>query len=296
MPKDRKQFTLRRVQLVVGLVLAGILYLQYELGTENEVILSANSPIVLASERYLGDPFERQIRTNPLAALKAARKNHVENVADYRCTLVKQEMLPSGMSEEQEIDVLFRQSPYSVNLHWRRNPGLAERVIYVKDRWIDPDADSPEERELAVCQPGPVARMLVKSLKQPIHGSMARRSSRRYVDEFGFTRALDLLIRYCDMAEREGVLDLTFCGETHFDGRPVWVVRRRLPYTDENGRFPDRLAEIYIDKDLRVPVAVYCFSHDDKKPEHLLGKYEYRNIRFDAGLTEKHFDPATYGM
>ena len=210
--------------------------------------------------------------------------------------MVKQEMLPSGMSEEQEIDVLFRQKPYSVVLTWRRNPGLAERVIYVKDRWIDDDADTADERQLAVCQPGPVARLLVKSIKQPIHGKLAKKSSRRYVDEFGFSRALDLLIKYCEIARESGDLKLDYCGETRFDGRPVWVVRRTLPYTGVTGLYPDRIAEVFIDKEYRVPVAVYCYSDDAKEPHNLLGKYEYRNIRMQAGLSEADFDPQTYGM
>ncbi len=296
MPQGQSQYTHRRIKLLVGLILAGILYLQYELSGENEVVLSSRAPVVLAAERMDADPFERMIRTRPLDALIAARERHIRLVEDYTCTLVKQEMLPSGMSEEQEIDVLFRQQPYSVVLHWRRNAGLAERVVYVKDRWIDPDPDSPEERDLAVCQPGAVARLLVKSLKQPIRSALARRTSRRSVDEFGFTRALDLLIKYCQIAKESGELKLDFCGESRFDGRPVWVVRRHLPYTDANGLYPDRLAEIFFDKEYRVPVAVYCYSDDNKSSATLLGKYEYRNIRLHAGLRDADFDPATYGM
>lgn len=295
MPRDPKQFTQRRIQLVVGAALAGILYLQFSLTEENEVVVGPRSPIVMAAT-ITQDPFDTLIRTRPLEALIRSRQEHAKQVPDYKCTMVKQELLPSGMSEEQEIDVLFRQEPYSVVLTWRRNPGLAERVVYVKDRWIDEDADSPEERDLAVCQPGPIARLLVKSLKQPIHGKLAKKSSRRFVDEFGFTRALDLLIKYCEIAHESGDLKLVFCGETRFDGRPVWVIRRTLPYTGPDGLYPDRTAEVFIDKEYRVPVAVYCYSDDAKETHNLLGKYEYRNIRMRAGLSEADFDPKTYGM
>lgn len=295
MPRDPKQFTQRRIQLVVGAALAGILYLQFALTEENEVVLSPRSPIVMAAT-VAQDPFEKLIRTDPLEALIRSRDRHASQVQDYKCTMVKQEMLPSGMSEEQEIDVLFRQQPYSVVLTWRRNPGLAERVVYVKDRWIDEDAEEADERDLAVCQPGPVARLLIKSIKQPIHGKLAQKASRRFVDEFGFTRALDLLIKYCEIARESGDLKLAYCGETRFDGRPVWVVRRTLPYTGPDGAYPDRTAEVFIDKEYRVPVAVYCYSDDAKEPRNLLGKYEYRNIRMQVGLSESDFDPKTYGM
>lgn len=280
---------------MVGAALTVILYVQFALSGENEVVLRPSSPVVMAAT-VARDPFEKTVRTDPLNALIYARERHIAQVKDYRCTLVKQEMLPSGMSEEQEIEVLFRHEPYSVVFHWTRNPGLAERVIYVKDKWINADADTPEERDLAVCQPGPVARILVKSIKQPIHGKMARKSSRRYLDEFGFTTALNLLIKYCEIARERGELSLEFRGESRFDGRPVWVVRRVLPYTGPDGLYPDRVAEVFIDQEYRVPVAVYCYSSDNMTSHSLLGKYEYRNIRLGAGLSDSDFDPATYGM
>lgn len=295
MPRDPKNLPHRRIQLVIGALLVCILYVQFALTDENEVVLSSRSPIVMAAT-VAQDPFEKLIQTDPLKALKEARERHLKQVKDYRCTLVKQEMLPSGMSEEQEIDVLFRHEPYSVMFHWQRNPGLAERVIYVKGRWIDEDAENPEERDQALCQPGAIARLLVKSIKQPIRGSMARKNSRRYLDEFGFSHALYLLVKYCDIAKAKGELKLEYCGETRFDGRPVWVVRRTLPYVAEGGPYPDRVAEIFIDKEYRVPVAVYCFSNESKEPRYLLGKYEYRNIQLGVGLSETDFDPSTYGM
>jgi hypothetical protein len=296
MPISTKHPRHRKLKFFFGLCLAGILYAQLQFNGDNEVVVGPTSPIVLASENVSADPFEKLIRTEPLAALVEARMRHQRDVRDYQCVMIKQEILPGGMSEEQEIDVKFRAQPYSVVMHWLRNPGLAERVIYVKDRWVDEDADQPELRQLAVAQPGKVAQMFLKSVKQPIHGTMARKASRRFLDDFGFSRTLDMLVRYCEIARDKGELKLEFRGESHFDGRPIWVLRRTLPYTGENGIYPDRIAEIFIDKELRVPVAVYCYSEDDRSPEHLLGKYEYRNIRFHAGLTEKDFDPLTYGM
>ncbi|HVP12479.1 MAG TPA: DUF1571 domain-containing protein [Phycisphaerae bacterium] len=295
MPRNDRTSTHRRIQLVFALVLACVFYLEFT-QEHHTPILSIGSPYVVAAERPPADPFEKLIRENPLAALIQARERHVQSVRDYRCTLVKQELLASGMSAEQELDVMHRLEPYSVVITYTRNASLVNRVVYVKGRWTDPDADNPDERELAVAQPGAVAQLLIKSLKTPIHGPMSKEATRRAVDEFGFKRTLDLLIKYCEMARARGELRLEFCGETHFDGRPVWVVRRNLPYTGEGGIYPDRTAEMYIDKEYRVPIAVYCYSDDERKPLNLLGKYEYRDIRFDVGFSESDFDPATYGM
>jgi len=296
MPRDQKRLKQRRVQVFFGLLLAFILYAELEFDAGHEPIIRQGVPVVLAAERVEAEPFERLIRHDPLEALRQARDRLVREGSDYACTFVKQERMPSGISAEQEVQVKFRPQPYSVFMHWIRNPGLAQRAIYVAGRWRDESAANPDLRELALCQPGKLATLFVKSIKQPIHGMMAKRSSRRTIDQFGFKRALDLLIKYGDLAASRNELDLVFQGESYFDGRPVWVLRRHLPYTGETGRYPDRTADIYIDKEYQVPVAVYCYSDDARSPQNLLGKYEYRNVQFDAGLTVKDFEPSTYGM
>jgi len=295
MPSDQPQKTYRRMKLVFGLVLLGVFYAEFT-DRDYKPILTHHSAIVLAGPRVSEDPLDKLIRSHPLAAMIELRDRHVHEVKDYGCSMVKQELLPSGMSAEQEMNVKFRQEPYSVMMHWVRNGGLANRVIYVKGRWTEQDAESKDQRDLALCQPGAVAQMFLKSIKMPIHGSMAKRTARRSIDEFGFKRTLDLLIKYCEVAESRGELRLEYRGETHFDGRPVWVIRRHLPYTEGSELYPDRTAEIFIDKEYRVPVAVYCYADDAMEPAKLLGKYEYRNIRFNLDFTGSDFDPATYGM
>jgi hypothetical protein len=150
------------------------------------VVLSPPAKVLLAAESVGIDPFEKLLRNDPLAALIDARARHVREVSDYQCVMVKQELLPSGMSEEQEVNVKFRAEPYSVFMEWTRNPGLASRALYVKGRWTDPSASDPAERDLAVAQPGKIAQLFVKSIKQPVHGGLAKRTSRRFIDDFGF--------------------------------------------------------------------------------------------------------------
>lgn len=285
-----------RPRLLTGLLLITIFWVNYQLSSGPNATIIPQTPVVLAGEIVNNDPFEALMQRDPLAAMIEARIQHLRDVVDYECVMVKQELLPSGMSEEQEIKVKFRHAPFSVYMDWQRNPGLAVRVLYVKGRWTDAAAKNPEERELAIAQPGIIARIFVKSIKQPIHGRLAKEASRRYLDDFGFQKTLDRLIAVSETAKSKGELTLDLIGESQFDDRPVWVIRRRLPYTGEDGPYPDHTAEIFIDKEHRVPVAVYCYSDEDKKPNHLIAKYEYRSVRMRVGLTEKDFDPATYGM
>lgn len=296
MPQDESKITKRRVQLVFALLLACIFYAQFA-QKDNKPVINTGTPTVLAAEEKTADRFERLVRSNPLEALIYARESHTASIRDYRCTMVKQELLPSGLSAEQEIEAVHRLTPYSVVLNWKRNPGLASRVIYVEGKWVKADEESPELQAQALAQPeNSAARLLVPSIKIPIHGMAAKRTARRAIDEFGFKRTLDLLIQYCQIANTRNELKLEFLGEKHFDGRPVWVIRRHLPYTGESGIYPDRTAEIYVDKEFKLPIAVYCYSDDAMRPENLLGKYEYRDIQLNVEISDKVFDPATYGM
>lgn len=285
-----------RPRFYIGLLLFTAFCVQYLWDTGPNTPIVLRESIVMAGVTVIVDPFEALVRHDPLVAMIEARSQHLLGVTDYECVMVKQELLPSGMSKEQEIKVKFRQEPYSVYMEWQRNPGLAVRVLYVKGRWTDLNATDPEERELAVAQPGVIARIFVKSIKEPIHGQLARKASRRFLDDFGFEKTLDRLIKVSEMAKSRSELTLVYSGESRFDGRPVWVIRRQLPYTGEGGFYPDRIAEILVDKEYRLPVAVYCYSDDDRSSASLLAKYEYRGVHMRTGLTDKDFEPATYGM
>lgn len=296
MPHDLQRKTRRRIQILCGLLLVGILYAEFAFDTNHAPIINRGMQFVFADNKISETTFEDLVRRDPLAALIGARDKLVRESRDYSCLFVKQERIGSAMSAEQEIEVKFRPEPFSVMMHWVKNEGMAERVIYVKGRWVDPSEENPDLREQAVCKPGKGLSVFIKSIKQPIHGSIAKKSSRRMIDEFGFRRAMDLLIQYCEIAKTKGELTLEFRGETKFDGRPVWMIRRILPYNGEHGIYPDRVAEVYLDQEHHIPIAVYCYSDRDAKPEHLLGKYEYRYIRFSPGISEGDFDPSTYGM
>ena len=107
---------------------------------------------------------------------------------------------------------------------------------------------------------------------------------------------MDLIVQYCEKAREAGALKLTYEGEADFKGRRVWVVKRVLPYTGPDGEYPDLVANFYIDQEHRIPIAIHTFSDEKCTVEDLLGKYEYRDVDFDADVTDADFEPATYGL
>lgn len=291
--------TPRRASLAVGALLSAILLYQWQTSPEPSPIPRfRGTPAAIAAvpiiQKADSASFAQLIAANPLEALTVARDFHARTVRDYHCTFVKQELLPDGMSKEQVIGVKFQQQPFSIVMSWLRNPGKAVRVIYVAGRWVDEDAVRPEERDLALCQPGAIAAMFVKSVKQPIRGSRANEASRRYIDEFGFANALDLMIRFTRMAAERGELKLEFAGAAEFDGRPVWVLQRWTPFDGSKGGYPDAAAVYFIDQEWLVPVAIHSYA--DAERTKLLGRYEYRDVKINAGCTKADFAPETYGM
>ena len=271
-------------------------FVEAESNTTKVASAQAQSSQPPATTPSIVSPFESLLATDPLGAM---RKLHAEAQAaanEYTCLFTRQERLSSGVGPDQDIRVKFRPTPHSVQMEFVRNPKLVKRVIYVDGRWRDESASDPELRDQALVQPHGLAGVLIKSLKQPIRGTMAKRSGRRSIDQFGFVRAMDLLVKYCETADAEGALTLTYEGVGEFEGRRVWIIKRVLPYTGPDGPYPDRVAIIYIDHEHRVPIAVHTYSADATRPEDLLGKYEYREINMSPGLTDADFDPATYGL
>lgn len=284
-------------RLIAGLVLVGLLVcqsfgpFQKQASGEMRSKTGPHAHGVAAgplSDVDMGELFRTDVRT----ALSKAKAHHLATVRDYTCTLLKRERLGTTLHPEQVMKVRFRQQPYSVMMHWIRNIDRIERVIYVKNRWIDHNAARPDERALAICQPGALVRWLVKSVKKPIRGPEAKAAGRRFLDQFGFAKGLEQLQEYAGPKDSPPLL--IYAGESTFDGRPTWVLERTEPYQSRPGRTDYRVAVFHIDQQWLVPVAAALYANAGRTK--LVARYEHTNVRMNAGCSARDFDPATYGM
>jgi hypothetical protein len=229
-------------------------------------------------------------KTDPLALLQLALHRYQNSVSDYQCTFTKQERIQGELGQDQQIQIRFREMPFSVLMEWTRNAGDAKRVLYVQGQWQNSDGD-----DLAKIEPqGAIARLLVKSVALPINGSAARAQSRRTIDQFGFGNALKLIIDYAGTAVRSGQGSLTYAGQGELDGRSTWILKRTLPYTADGGEWPDRVLIVHIDREWLLPIACYTFADDAQQT--MLAKYEFSNVRLNTGLTPKDFDAQANGF
>lgn len=204
-------------------------------------------------------------------------------IQDYRCYFHIRERVGDNWPEEQVIAIRFRESPYSVEMRWVHNPQGAKRISYVAGRWIS------RGRQLALIIPSGLAGVLVPlGVKLDIHGPEVRAASTRSIDQFGFLRTLDRIIDVSKRAAGQADYELRFVGEGTLDDRPSLVLERKLPYEGPSGRFPDRSAVMYIDREFLVPLGVWTYADDAKSVP--LGSFVTTSVEFNVGLGDSDFE------
>ncbi len=242
---------------------------------------TAEASMIADAER----PDESLARSKPLEFLAQCWKRYQKNVDAYRCEFAKQEYIDGEIRPEQRADVRVLEKPFSVDMTFTKNVGDCQRALYVQGKWKDADGN-----ELAWAKPaGAILRAFVPKIKQPIHGWRAKKASRRTIDQFGFDKSFELILKYAHKAQKAGVLDLRFVGEGQIDSRPTYVFERRLPYTGHEEPYPDSLLVIHVDKEWLVPTA--CYSYADPKGRRLLGSYVYTDVIWNPRYRPDDFDP-----
>ncbi|MBI4717985.1 MAG: DUF1571 domain-containing protein [Planctomycetes bacterium] len=225
---------------------------------------------------------QRLASSDPLAFLRQCLTKCARDIRDYRCVMTKQERIDGVLSAEQEVEVAFREAPFSVDMCWTKNAGRVRRLTYVAGRLAEGG------REFAWIIPsGAAGLLLAAGLKTDIHGADALRESRRAVDDFGFRKTLERVIAACERARDEPAYRLRYLGIGRLDDRECHVFERLLPYHDEGGPFPDRRLLLYIDREWLVPTASVAYA--DVESRELLGCYLFADVRFNLGLTDADF-------
>ena len=104
------------------------------------------------------------------------------------------------------------------------------------------------DREHAVVYPrGLLALIAPIGIKIDIHADHVRRAGRRTIDTFGFRHTLEHIIKYSEMAKGDPAYDSRYVGRGNINGRMTLVFERFLPFTGEDGTYPDRVQVINID-------------------------------------------------
>ncbi len=299
----QRKLTAGRIRGIVGVVLFGGLIFQcqrtLDSRAEENPSVAVKVPVKPGPNAAVASPSPTLITPaesmdglaarDPIAFFERALDRYDRSVRDYRCNFVKQELVGGKLTDEQVIETLFREKPFSVRMKWVKNADKCEQVLYVEHQWVK------DGQDLAVIEPGPIARLFVPYVMRPIHGRDAERSSRRTIDQFGLRNSMELTLKFVKRAREQGVPHVfAYAGRGEVDERSTFVFERQLPYTDEQGEWPDRMLVVHVDEELLVPTS--CTAYADLDKTKLLGRYQSTNIELNVNLPDSTFTKESMGL
>ena len=209
--------------------------------------------------------------------LEMCLKRCHESYKDYRCTFTKQERIGGIVGTEQQAEVKFRASPFSVAMAWTRNPDLGDRVLYVEGRYGG---------QMLVRPTGAVAQVLAGKtvLRRPDAPDVMKRTLHP-VTEFGFEKSIEGLLAVYRLAKQRGDLTEELEADADVLGRRCFVLVRTLA---EKPDYPAARTLTYIDQEYLVPIMVDGYGW---KEGEFLCRYLYQCVQFNVGLTDEDFRP-----
>ena len=269
-----------RIRLVVGVLLTAMFCIQctqpnnFNGGMEVTAIAGASARQT-SPDRI--KELERLARTDHVGLLRQAMKNYRNSYRDYTCTFTKHERINGQFRKEQEIEVKFLDTPFSVAMRWTKNAPVGDRVLYVEGKY---------NGQMLVQPKGLLA--WIGTVKRAPDGPDAMANTRRPVTLFGFKRLMESLLKVNELASSRGEGKFTFEGY-RTEAKKVMVLKRVLPPKKD---YPAKTTTWYLDIDHLVPIGLEASDWDDQKT----CRYSYSNVKFNVGLTEDDFTPEANGM
>ena len=281
--------TNRKVRILVGMLLAALLAIQcttapaWNKGHDVVVIDGKQS----GSNVGQADKLEQLAKTDHIALLQMCLDNYQAKYHDYTCTFTKQEVINGTNKPLQMMEVKHMAQPFSVAMHWIKNPPLGDTVLYVEGQYND---------QMLVRPTSPLLRGLVGTVVRSPDDAEAMKNTLRPVNMFGFERGLKSLLEIYKKAKDAGDLKQSFggyaeVGDPKGGGRKCMLLVRNLPDKPEYKAASPKTV-IYIDADYLLPVRIEGFDASGTPDS----SYDYGNIKFNVGLAAKDFRPESNEM
>jgi hypothetical protein len=214
------------------------------------------------------------------AWIKEAQRNYQTVVKDYTCIFVTKEVLKARGSDDQFMQLKFRQTPFSVSMKWLGPPRLAgQEVVFVNGK---------NNNKLRVQSKGilGVAGFVAVDADDP----RVREQSRHTIHETGIGHLIDSTIKSWDNDKRTGK-SVTRISEVEFDKRHCYRIETIRPE-----RQPQSYAHrsvIFLEKNSKYPLRNenYTWPVPGGNPEgELMESFSYTSLQFNVGLTDRDFD------
>jgi hypothetical protein len=239
------------------------------------LLLAVVTSLPAAPEPPLPDSaaMDRLARTDPTAFVENCLRRYQREVQTYHAILHKQERIDSKLRHSEEIDVTFREKPFSVLLVWLKNPGRAERVLYVQG----------ENDNQLVVRPTGLAYKLVGIVRRDPRSPDAQQTSRIPLTEFGMRKATERLLSSWQAAAKEGNLHVDYLGKKAVPevGNRTCYILRRTGFSQEGVTS----ITAYFEADTWLQVGTTLKGEDNA----LLGDYFFRDVRINPDLPADTF-------
>ncbi len=203
--------------------------------------------------------------------LQTMKDNYDSGIVDYTGTFTKQERVKNKLLKAQIIDFKFRNKPFSIFMEWKKNPGKADRMLYVKGQ---------NNNKMVVHPRGLLG--WIKSVERNPKGKDVLKTSLRTCDKFGIRNLLDRVTGLYEGNMNDKGFTAKYIGAEEIDKRPCIVLETVMP---NNKISPTRRLILVVDINYRLPVSIT--SLDGKG--NLISKYSYTDLNFNTGLKGKDF-------
>ena len=213
--------------------------------------------------------------------------NHFKHITHYTATFFKQEELDGDLGEGQIIEMKVRHQPFSTYMKWLSGD-KGQEVLFV---------DGHYDGKMIVKAGGLKGRFL-PALKLDPTGSMAMRAARYPVTKAGLLQLARTIVSYRehDLKMPNGV-SCQMVDNQKFSDRDTYYFL--IEYAARENSKTYRKSEIYVDKELSMPVCVRNYSWPEEGSE-LVGEkldektliefYSFTNLNFERQLADIDFD------
>jgi hypothetical protein len=216
--------------------------------------------------------------------LEAIRKD----IHDYRAIMVKRERIEGELRDPEFMKLLVRNRrnneagaiPFSVYMRFLKPQAIRGReVIYVEGQY---------EGKIVAHDTGLAGLMTVHL--DPT-GWMAMKNSRYPIYDAGIENLVVKLIEKAERDKAAGDCQVEFIETAKVNDRPCTKIK--VVHPEQKAPYDFHIAEVYIDKELQVPIryAAYTWPEKEGGEPVLLEEYTYLKLELNVGLTARDFDP-----
>lgn len=231
----------------------------------------------------------RHLMSSHIEIQELAKTDHIRILSDalksynkraYRCTFIKQERINGTLGKEQEIEVVFKEHPFSLKMVWTKNIPFANKIVYVNNKNLNKNGIP---QMLIFPKSKFIATFVGNCIKKLPNDSEVLKNTLNPCTEFGFRNTLQNLIDVYSVAKTRGDCQIESGGIANIDGKECIVLIRYLTY---NTNYPAMKTIIYLSIEDGLPIEIYGYDWN----KQLVCHYAYKNIQFLDDIDDKEFE------